>query len=136
MRVHELPGQRYLVSRPQNALKRYQTEGNISSKDNPIQLTAGLSHSTGSIIFKIDGEVVLNNNDLFDPLASPASGVDINERGQSFHIEHLGLIDHGDKPNCVVHVGDVLNNGIQSTDSEGLPGVMGTSMSCVHDWYC
>lgn len=90
----------------------------------------------GIIKFKIDDEVIVNNSDYFDQLTSRGGGVDVNERGQSFHVESLGLIDHGDQPNCVVHIGDVVNNGIQSTHSEGLPGVFGTFMNCVHDWYC
>ena len=69
-------------------------------------------------------------------LTSGGHGVDINEARQMFHVEPLGLLDHGDQPNCAVHIGDVVNWGIQSTDSESSFGVVGTSMSCIHDWYC
>jgi hypothetical protein len=73
----------------------------------------------------------------FDKLSPGGGGVDINAQGYSFHVEPLGLIDHGDKPNCAAHIGsDIVNWGIQSTDSESSFGVVGTSMSCIHDWYC
>ena len=71
-----------------------------------------------------------------DMLTARGHGVWMNVRGETVHVEPLGLLDHGDKPNCAIHTGDAVNWGIQSTDSESLPGVVGTSMSCIHHWYC
>lgn len=86
----------------------------------------------------IDDELIIMKRDEFDHLTAGGGGVDIDERGQKFHIDPLGLIDHGDKPYCAARLGngEVVNWGIQTTGTESGFGLSGTWQHCVHDWYC